>query len=568
MPPWLETNMKAAIIDRIARVVNEGSPHIGAETEGIVIDTQTLEVVHTLNGQQSTEAVKRWIRKQCTKRENDFPEDKRDLTAAITSDIPETTIECNPKPMRSPISSAASQRLMAIIVDAGLQNFEVDAQLLNGAAWRPPNVTEVDASHHVPYWKRFYYQYQIKIHGDSIASAAGDHLNFSAPWMGNDNPQEVSRKMIEMTGRMRLIAGALSIALSAASPLYHSSNGGTQDTRHETVITRWRSARLGAVWPGRTIMDVAPLFENRIKFVTTLEKFAQRGILLTGRDLWLPARAQAGTIKGIQSFEDTCDSVSLDLAQEGDRSRAQELLSASFKYGPRDEGNRYVHDPQWQAIEKWRQNMLQRIIYAPRNRVELRTLETPPAFENQTPYEYIKAVHTFLELLFIYLSLNPDCTDLLEYDSLNLQAAKNNERSTLLRGMDADIHWIPDQFMRKTTPRELLQYLLDEIRDLCEGLEREKDLELIKQLAQGTLLPPAERIRREVGNTYNINVEQRDHTRMLPNDDYPKFLLERNRTAMTKELEQIKTDMNRIPAGDIPFIQHLLDTAKHLRAED
>ena len=119
--------------------------------------------------------------------------------------------------------------------------------------------------------------------------------------------------------------------------------------------------------------------------------------------------------------------------------------------------------------------MLQKIIHAPRNRVELRTLETPPAFENQTPYEYIKAIHTFLDLLFIYLSLNPDCTELLEYDSLNLQAAKNNERSTLMNGMDAAIHWIPDRFMKKTTPREILIYLLEEISDLSSGLERDSE---------------------------------------------------------------------------------------------
>jgi len=559
--------MKTNVIDHVAKVINEGSPHIGSETEGIVTDTQTLEVVHTFNGLQSTEAIKRWIREQSIEVYQDGSNDQKDVTEAITPDIPETTTECNPQPMRSPVSSTASQRLMAIIVDAALQNMEGDAQLLHGASWRPPNITVLDASNHVPNWKQFYYQYQIGIHGNSIASAAGDHLNLSAPWMGTDNPLEVSRKMIEMTGRMRLIAGAISIAISAASPLYHSSNGGGKNTRHGTVLTRWGSARLGEVWPGRTIMDVAPLFENRIKFITTLEKFAQRGILLTGKDLWLPARAQAGKYEGEPSFEDACHSASLDISNKKDRLRVQELLSASFKYGPRDDGNQYTGDPQWQEIEKWRQNMLQKIIHAPRNRVELRTLETPPAFENQTPYEYIKSVHSFLELLFIYLSLNPDCTHLLEYDSLNLQAAKNNERSTLLRGMDAHIHWVPDQFMKKTTPRELLQYLLDEVHNLSVALEREEDLELINQLAHGTLLCPAERIRREVGNMYNINVKKRDHTRILPNDDYPKSLLERNRTSMKNELEQIETDVNRMPAGDKPYIMHLLNVAKHLRSK-
>ena len=55
-------------------------------------------------------------------------------------------------------------------------------------------------------------------------------------------------------------------------------------------------------------------------------------------------------------------------------------------------------------MEAWRQDLLERTIRAPRSRVEIRTLETPPAFAAdspggcyRTPYSWVKALHAFLE---------------------------------------------------------------------------------------------------------------------------------------------------------------------------
>ena len=75
--------MKTAVIDSVAKIINDGLPHIGSETEGIVTNTQTLEVIHTLNGQQSTEAVKRWIKRQSVKGSPDFPDNQIDITKSI-----------------------------------------------------------------------------------------------------------------------------------------------------------------------------------------------------------------------------------------------------------------------------------------------------------------------------------------------------------------------------------------------------------------------------------------------------------------------------------------------------
>jgi hypothetical protein len=550
--------MRTTEIDHICRCIEEGDGHIGAETEGIVTSRDTYEVVHLIEGEQPTHAVKKWI-------EEKFSAEKPEIiTDAIEPDIPESTLECNPAPVRSPISSAASQRLLVIIVNSVLQSMGGgDAQLLHGASWRPPNTTKDDASRHAPFWKQVYYEHQIGVHGDKVASAAGDHLNLSAPWMGTSDKKEVSKKIIEMTARMRLIAGALSIAMSAASPLHYYANGDCTNMVFETSITPWNSARLGHVWPGRTSMDVASLYRDPVNFRRTLERFAETGELMIGRDIWLLTRAQPGKGENIPSFEETCADHGIDLEGEDERGRVRALLEASFRYGPSDCSNPYRKESQWRVIENWRQDMLRTLIKTPRNRVEVRTLETPPAFKDQTPYEYIKAVQTFLELLFIYLCQNPDFVDNLEYDDINLQAAKDNERKVLLGGLDAKIRWIPN--MTSTTPRQTLEMLLKKVEGLSQGLGRNNNLRIIRELVSGTLKPPAERIRSEVAEWYGINVEQRHNPRLLPDDDYLKHLWERNRNAMDVELEQIADDLLEVPGRDRPYLEKLLCVAKQMR---
>lgn len=552
-------------IDRLAQKIDEGPPHLGAETEGTTIDHRTLEVVHLLNGEQPAEAVRRWLQTQLA-----------DLDPAlsdwITPDIPETTVEANPAPLRSPLATAASQRLMAIIIDQALQDLSGGStQLLNGATWRPSHTTEADASKHVPTWKQVYYKYQIGQHGDKVADATGDHFNLSLPWMEHESdPHDYSRRMIEMTARMRLISGAISIALSASSPLHYFANGSKADPTSGTSLTQYESARLGQVWPGRTIMDLPDLYRSPVDFKRTMERFASTGILKSGRDVWLPVRAQPGATAKGPTFETLCGEIGIDMTTEEGQADARRLLNASFEFGPNDSQNSYASqnpyadDPRWREIESWRRGMLQNLINAPRNRVEVRTLETPPAFNDITPYEYIKGVHTFLDLLFVYLSTNPEFVHNLEYDSFTLQAAKDAEQKTLLAGMDAEVRWVPDMTM--TTPRKILEFLLKKMEDLANGLGRTEDLEVIRQVVAGGLKTPAARIREEVGQWYGINVENRHNPRLLANDGYPQSLLERNRTRMTDEVAQIRADLPKMPQQDQQVISKLLADYDHITA--
>ncbi len=550
--------MRSLEIDRIARVCNEGPPHIGAETEGIITNAKDLSVVHEIDGEQPTEAVRQWLKGKLRFADANL------LLASITPDVPETTIEANPPPMHSPIASAASQRLMAIIIDMALEQMsDGDFHAVHGASLRPTNTTEEDASKHVSLWKQVYYKYQIGVHGDKMAAAAGDHLNLSAPW-GDKNSREVSRKMIEMTARMRLIAAALSIGLSASSPLHYFANGGQEEPTFGTALTQFESARLGQVWPGRTVMDVPGLYESPAQFEKIMATFAQLGILKSGRDVWLPVRAQPGETRRIKSFEEACLSIGLSLDNPEHRELATKFLHASFEHGP-DNRHEHSEDQGWRAIEEWRQRMLVSNVEAPRNRVEIRTLETPPAFDGQTPYEYIKALQNFLDLLFIYLSGNPDFAANLEYDAINLQAAKHNENAVLNGGMDVDVYWIPN--MRTTTSRDLLGFLLGKVKDLANGLGRTEDLRIIEEIVKGGLKTPAQRIREEVGHWYGINIDNRNNARLLKDDSYPQDMLERTRAARAQELVQIRADLGRMPAADRPYVESLLSMVGELSVE-
>ncbi len=554
-------------LDAIRTAIETGAPHLGPETEGIVVDSQTFDVIHSLAGEQPTTAIRHWLRQHGG--------DVAAVADEVVPDVPETIVEANPSPLRSPVSTAAAQRLMCILIDSALQDLNAShghrAQLLHGAAWRPPWITEDDASLGAEPFKRFYYQYQIGVHGDKVGAAAGDHFNLSAPWLGDVGEADISRKMIEMTGRMRLVGGALSIALSASSPLFFGAGFERPAPVFGTSITPWDSARLGHVWPGRTLMDVSGLYRDPVQFRKTMRQFAESGTLLSGRDIWLAVRAQPGRVAPGPAFEDVCRDAGLDLSSPEGAARAKALLHACFQHGPHYQENPYRNDPAWQKLETWRQDLLERFVRAPRNRVEVRTLETPPAFavgspggDYQTPYEWIKAVHSFLDVLFVWLSENPAEIDELEYGELELQAAKSNEQAVLHGGLDAVIRWIPSS-MHAMTAREALARVLRDTANVAEALGRTEDLELIRRAAADEVAPPAERIRRELDAWYGINTDSRYNARLLPDDSYPRELLRRTRQAMTLELETIASDLPKLPALDQPKIAALLACVRRVR---
>lgn len=566
----MEFRLSTERIDAIARAATEGPPHMGGEGEMGVIDNTTLESIHEIRGLQPVTALQQWIIENGG---NDAVEAVRETC----SDVTELTFEANPRPLRSPKSTAAAQRLLMIAADIAAkalsQRDGQQIQLMPGAAWRPPNATADDVSTHVGAFKRAYYRFQTRRHGNKVAAAHGDHLSLSMPWLHAPEAQdEITALMIEMTGHIRLALGALSMGLSAASPLYYYANGGQTEPIFGTALTEFESARLGQVWPGRTIMDVSGLYRDKHRFERTMRLFAGNGTLYSGRDVWLAVRAQTGSFPQGLSFEETCQDLGLNLSNPEDAAFAETLLHASFSHGPSDRTNPFLEDDTWRGIERWRQDMLDRIIKAPRNRFEVRTLESAPYFPEtddqpaMTNFEYTRALHAFLELVSIYISENPDLRTRLPYGEIQLSTAKSNETAMLEGGLDREMAWIA-RGNQTLTGRDLLGKMLEAIRPLAEGMSRIEDLEPIQMVADGTLQTPASRIRAEVGAWYDINVENRDNARLLENDDYPRELLQRTRNAIPRELTLIENDIPNMPLDDQPYISGLLTLVRKLQTK-
>jgi hypothetical protein len=221
--------METREIDRIVQIFEGANPHVGDEAEAIVIDRESLEVVHAIGDVQPTAAIKKWIKNL---------EGGEDTAKKVTPDVPETTVEANPDPLRHPRSSAAAIRLMAILIDQACEGLSsehgLNLQTLPGTAWRPPHTTAADVSKDAPIEKQFYYEYQIGEHGDHIAAAAGDHLNLSLPWSANQSSGRRTEQMIRLTGMMRLIGVAPMMAITSASPLYYSENSSAHDPPADT----------------------------------------------------------------------------------------------------------------------------------------------------------------------------------------------------------------------------------------------------------------------------------------------------------------------------------------------
>ncbi len=553
--------METRRLDTIAREIEAGEPRLGAETECIVVDGETFEVQHGLNGQQPVAACKKRIK--AALRESRALRDEPDrVLSYIVPDVTALTIEANPPPLAHPRSTAAAQRLMAIMIDRAIQTLSKQngrlLHTLHGAALRPSKVTPADISQDAPFDRAAYYQYQIGRNGDKVADAMGDHYNLSAPWLKNHiSERDYSGKMVEMAGLMRLLGSPLDMGLTACSPFYYAANGSSDKPREGTVLTPYESARLFLVWRGRTDMDVSTLWSSLGDFEDTMSGWARDGTLSSSRAIWLPVRAQAAPVQ-TKSFGD------LHLA-ESDAIR--DRLLASFTYGPESPENPFQGDALWQRIEQWRQEHLMALIHAPKNRVEVRVGETPFAFNETdsqarlTPYTYIKALHTFYELLFIWLSERPRFINGLKYDEQNLSRCKQNEEAVLMRGLDANIRWMPGR--SELSARQALKIVLSELKELAHAFGRLEDFALLEAIANNQTMTPVERVRSEVHEHYRLP-SQRTASRFLPNDSYPQMLLERTRQGMDLEIEEIEKDLGGLPPQDQSYIRYLLDLVKSL----
>lgn len=546
-------------IDYIEREVAKEAPRLGAETEATVID-KDFNVIHKLDGKLPTNAVIDFLK-------NNFAERSEEVLKYITPDVTALTIEGNPPPLNHPRSTAAAQRLISIIIDSAVEKLGKKEGLklhtLHGSAWRSSNVSPDDISNDVPFDKKVYYEYQVRRNGDKVADAMGDHYNLSLPWRSDHLPErDYSNAMIRMAGKDRLVGSPFYHALGTCSPFYYASDAHDVD-KQTSVLTPYESARLYLVWRGRTDMDVSRLWENIEGYEKTMRAWALDGTLASSRAIWLPVRAQSVNGNGVK-FKDFAYT---NLQGESEEF-LREALMASYKYGPHSTENPLRNDSRWQKIEDWRQNEIATVIDSPKNRVENRVGETPFYFpensnqEEMTPYRYLKAFHTFQELLFIWISESPSMLNGLRYDEQNLGRTRGNEESVLIGGMGARVRWLPRN--AEMDARSALKIVLGELSDLAKALDRLDDLAPILNIAFNNAMTPSERIRNEVGEKYEMNTD-RTMSRALPDNTYQRELLERTRDAMTIELHVIGKDLPSLPSSDQKFISYLLGLANELK---
>ena len=167
-----------------------------------------------------------------------------------------------------------------------------------------------------------------------------------------------------------------------------------------------------------------------------------------------------------------------------------------------------------------------------------------------SPYKYIKAFHTFQELLFIWISESPKILEGLRYDEQNLGRTRGNEEAVLLKGLDARVRFLPKN--SEMSARSSLKIILNELRELAVAMNRTEDLQLIIDIADGKLQTPSERLRTEVGERYAMNTD-RTTSRALPDNAYQHELLDRTRKGMTIELSEIEKDLPGLPGADQTF---------------
>lgn len=557
--------MNSELIDKIGQS-KEDKPSIGMERENLCVWRDKFSQVDRLDGGQSPlEAVRDVLNTQLQPGE-------KVLTASYVEELTKSVIEVNGEPVRSPRAAAMSVRLLSYITDRALQLIDKDIMPLHGATWQPINtdanpdcITESAGRYK---WAYFSYILQGRDYGNRYASACGDHFNISAPWLP---AAEMDARTIETSGRLRFLS-ALFVPFTSSSPIGFDSapmNAPGEALRYHTTMCPYDSARMGMVWPARAEMDVSGIYRAAY-FRSTLMKFADRSQLMSGGDIHLPVRPQAAP-HAAQSFEAFCKAEGIVF---DDIETMKYLLFLCFRHGshlPRqrraDLQERGLLDT-WNRIEAWRRNIIHQFIAAERNRIEIRTLEAPFSFADQSGYQYEKALYTFLELLFICACEDESALAGLSMAEEQLAAAQQNERKAERYGLDGVIHWTPDMHSFSTTRDALQQRVLPMLDDVAKALGggRDEDLELIREIIHGSRETPSRRLRREILDHYGVKADELDGNAHFPITDSGLLqgLLDRNRSLLSTELAQIKNDISTALSGDRPYLDRLVRTAEQL----
>lgn len=384
--------------------------------------------------------------------------------------------------------------------------------------------------------KRRYLERCVDMYGASLATA-GIHTNLSLPetllsWDFVHQGQDIASHLdqafqhldefknyvyIRATRLMRAFA-ALFVATTASTPFISQYRNGKQ----VVVLAKADSVR-NLTFPNPSLLDVPGLYRSHEDYLRISYELVRKGIRF-GNNNWTPVRAR--------SFAEPVERLIGITSEQLHQLYARGLYTAS-RENQADEMARQIE----------MQNLLARI-NLPMSRVEVRT------DEGGHDIELDLANLTLKYLLLLRFYADPNFAVSFRYDSEDIERARRNEEAAAWRGLRAEIE--NPLSGKPISMREFLQWTLDQIQPLAEGLGLGDNLVPLYDMAKGAP-NTAEKIRQrvldELGEVEDIPLE------------YLAHLAEEREEKVQKDIHQIQSNLPAL-GDESGKLQSLLQRAR------
>lgn len=331
--------------------------------------------------------------------------------------------------------------------------------------------------------KRRYLERCVDLYGSALA-CAGTHVNISLPetllgWdymhlpaseRGNGHLDGYKNKVYIEAARLMRAFAALSIAITASTPLRADFSTG-----EPLVLLTEVDSNRNLTFPNDRNLDVPYLYRSYEDYVRLSYDLVQRGVRF-GNNNWTPVRARSSAEPVERIISITSDQ--LEALLKSGAPRGQRALSIE------------------EMARQIEQENLRARIDLPMSRVELRTDEWGHDL-------WLDIAHlTLVELLALRFYADADFARAFRYDMEDIARARRNESAAATHGLRAEIE---DPFTGKPIAmRSFLGWTLEQVRPLALALDRWKYLEPLVAMHHGapnTAEIMRQRIRREIGDS-------------------------------------------------------------------
>ncbi len=384
--------------------------------------------------------------------------------------------------------------------------------------------------------KRRYLERCVELYGPALATA-GIHTNLSLPeplisWDFVHQEQDIQRHIsqpfhyideyknyvyIRATRLMRAFA-SLFIATTASTPFISQYRNGKQ----VIVLSKANSVR-NLTFPNPILLDVPELYRSHQDYLRISYELVQKGIRF-GNNNWTPVRAR--------SFAEPVERLISITSDQLHQLYARGLYTAS-KENQAEEMARQIE----------RQNLFARI-NLPMARVEIRSDEGGHDLDLDI------ANLTFKYLLLLRFYADPDFAVSFRYDTEDIERARRNEEKVAWNGLDTEIE--NPLTAKPILLREFLKWTINEILPLAQGLQLEKQLQPLIEMANGapnTSDKIRQRVLKDLGEGEEIPIS------------YLQRLAEEREEIVKNDIQKIQSELNQL-GEESPKIQNILQHAR------